>query len=161
MSRRAIWVGLVAGPSGCKPILVQSTKQRPQAHPRCHPRWLRHWSGLGHAQLLPQRDPPLGPLFKTVLGPASPWNRFWRDFLEVGSEANFLEVCFGRIPSGNFRTKATSKKSRPPSGNSRPNPPPLLPRSPSRSFSSHEAGWKIILLFFWDEINNGGEDAFL
>ena len=36
---------------------------------------------------------------KTVLGPASPWNRFWRDFLEVwgvgGSEANFLEVCFG------------------------------------------------------------------
>ena len=33
-----------------------------------------------------------------------------------GSEANFLEVCFGRIPCGNFYTKATSKKSRPPSG---------------------------------------------
>ena len=83
---------------------------------------------------------------KTVLGPASPWNRFWRDFLEVwgGSEANFLEVCFGRIPSGNLHTKAASKKSRPPSGNFCPNPPEL-PRSPSRSFSSHEAGWKIIL----------------
>ena len=61
-----------------------------------------------------------------------------------GSEANLLEVCFGRIPSGNFHTKATSKKSRPPSENFRPNPPEL-PRSPSRSFSSHEAGWKIIL----------------
>ena len=61
-----------------------------------------------------------------------------------GSEANFLEVCFGRLPSGNFHTKATSKKSRPPSGNFRPNPPEL-PRSPSRSFSSHETGWKIVL----------------
>ena len=59
------------------------------------------------------------------------------------SEANFLEVSFGRIPSGNFHTKATSKKSRPPSGNFRPNPPEL-PRSLSRSFSSHEAGWKNI-----------------
>ena len=62
-----------------------------------------------------------------------------------GSEANFLEVCFGRIPSGNLHTKATCKKSRPPSGNFRPNPPEL-PRSPSRSFSSHKAGWKILLL---------------
>ena len=61
-----------------------------------------------------------------------------------GSEANFLEVCFGRIPSGNFHTEATSKKSGPPSGNFRQNPPEL-PRSPSRSFSSHEAGRKAIL----------------
>ena len=61
-----------------------------------------------------------------------------------GSEVNFLEVCFGRIPSGNIHTKATSKKSRPPSGKFRPNPPEL-PRSPSRSFSCHEADWKIIL----------------
>ena len=61
-----------------------------------------------------------------------------------GSEANFLEVCFGRLPSGNFHTEVTSKKSRPPSGNFRPNPPEL-PRSPSRSFSSHEAGWKSVL----------------
>ena len=61
-----------------------------------------------------------------------------------GSEANFLEVCFGRLPSGNFHTKVTSKKSRPPSGNFRPNPPRNFLRSPSRSFSSHEAGWKII-----------------
>ena len=59
-----------------------------------------------------------------------------------GSEANFLEVCLGRIPYGNFHTKATSKKSRQPSGNFRLNPPEL-PRSPSRSFSSHEAGWRI------------------
>ena len=62
-----------------------------------------------------------------------------------GSEANFLEVCFGRLPPGNFHTKATSKKSRPPSGHFRPNPPEL-PRSSPRSFSSHEAGWKIVLL---------------
>ena len=61
-----------------------------------------------------------------------------------GSEANFLEVCFGRLPSGNFHTKTTSKKSGPPSGNVRLNPPEL-PRSPSRSFSSHEAGWKTVL----------------
>ena len=47
---------------------------------------------------------------KTVLGQAPARNRFWRDFPEVmgGSEANFLEVCFGRIPYGNFHTKATS-----------------------------------------------------
>ena len=62
-----------------------------------------------------------------------------------GSEANFLEVCFGRIPCGNFHTKTTSKKSRPPSGNFLPNPPEL-PRSPSRSFSSREAGRKIVLV---------------
>ena len=60
-----------------------------------------------------------------------------------GSEANFLEVCSGRIPSGNFHTKATSKESGasgPPSGHFRPNSPEL-PRSPSRSL----AGWKILL----------------
>ena len=28
-----------------------------------------------------------------------------------GSEASFFEVCFGRIPYGNFHTKVTSKKS--------------------------------------------------
>ena len=63
-----------------------------------------------------------------------------------GSEANFLELCFGRIPCGNFQTKATSKKSRPPSGNFRRNPPEL-PRSPSRSFSSREAGRKTVLIY--------------
>ena len=56
-----------------------------------------------------------------------------------GSEANFLEVCFGRIPSGNFHTKATSKKSGPPSGNFRPNPPEL-PRSPIRELFQSR-GW--------------------
>ena len=63
-------------------------------------------------------------LNKTMLGPASPWNRFWRDFLEVwgGSEVNFLEVYFRRNPCGNFHTKATSKESRPPSRNFRQNP---------------------------------------
>ena len=61
-----------------------------------------------------------------------------------GSEANFLELCFGRFPYGNFHTKATSKKLRPPSGNFRPNPPEL-PRSPSMSGSSEEAGRKIVL----------------
>ena len=61
-----------------------------------------------------------------------------------GSEANFLEVYFGRNPWGYFfHTKATSKKSRPPSGNFRQNPPET-PRSPSRSFSRREAGWKIV-----------------
>ena len=63
-----------------------------------------------------------------------------------GSEANFLELCFGRFPYGNFNTKATSKKFRSPSGNFCPNPP-KLPRSPSMSFSSREAGWKIVLPF--------------
>ena len=62
-----------------------------------------------------------------------------------GSEANFLELCFGRFPCGNFHTKATSKKFRPPSGNFRPNPPEL-PRSPSRSFSSRETGWRTLLI---------------
>ena len=79
---------------------------------------------------------------KAALGPASPWNRFWTDFLEVwgGSEANFLEVCFGRIPSGNFHTKATSKKSGPPSGNFRPNPPPpTSEKSLQKLFQSR--GW--------------------
>ena len=63
-----------------------------------------------------------------------------------GSEANFLELCFGWFPYGNFHTKATSKNFRPPSGNFRPNPPEL-PRSPSRSGSSEEAGRKIVLVF--------------
>ena len=67
-----------------------------------------------------------------------------------GSEANFLELCFGWFPYGNFHTKATSKKFRPPSGNFRPNPPEL-PRSPSRSGSSEEAGRKIVLLEFEQE----------
>ena len=62
-----------------------------------------------------------------------------------GSEANFLELCFGRLPYGDFHTKETSKKFRPPSGNFRPNPPEL-PRSPSRSDSSQEAGRKIVLI---------------
>ena len=67
-----------------------------------------------------------------------------------GSEANFLEVCFGRIPCGNFHTEATSKKSRPPSGNFRPNPPRSSDQSllASRSFSSQEAGRKIVLNLF-------------
>ena len=60
---------------------------------------------------------------KTLPGPASPWNRFWRDFLEVRAVPR-QEVCFGRIPSGNFHAKATSEKSGPPSGNFRQNPPP-------------------------------------
>ena len=52
-----------------------------------------------------------------------------------GSEANFLEFCFGRIPSGNFHAKATSKKSRPPSGNFRPNtPPPNFREVPPAAF---------------------------
>ena len=81
---------------------------------------------------------------KTMLGQASAWNRFWRDFLEVlgGSEANFLEVCFGRILYGNFHTNATSKKSAPPFPEaSHPNSPWTFEKS-LQSFSSHEAGWK-------------------
>ena len=45
-----------------------------------------------------------------------------------GSEANFLAFCFGR-----------ALRKLPPET-------PKLPRSPSRSFSSHEVGWKIILI---------------
>ena len=52
-----------------------------------------------------------------------------------GSEANFLEVFFRRIPSGNVHTKATSKKSRPPSGNFRPNPPRTSEKSLQEFFS--------------------------
>ena len=66
-----------------------------------------------------------------------------------GSEANFLELCSGRRPYGNFHTKATSKKFRSPSGNFSLNPPEL-PRSPSMSFSSREAGWKIVLGAIWE-----------
>ena len=55
----------------------------------------------------------------------------------AGSDANFLEVCFGRISYGNFHTKATSKKSRPPSGN-------FCQKRPSGTFSSHESAWKIL-----------------
>ena len=61
---------------------------------------------------------------KTVLRQASAWNRFWRDFLEVWRVPSkpLRTFCFGRIPCGTFHTKATSKKSRPPSGNFRSNP---------------------------------------
>ena len=71
-----------------------------------------------------------------------------------GSEANFLEVYFGRNSCGIFHTKATSKKSRPPSGNFRQNPPPETPRSPSRSFSRREAGWKIVLVLVPEPAEN-------
>ena len=53
-----------------------------------------------------------------------------------GSEANFLEVSFGRIPSGNVHTKATSKKSRPPYGNFRPTPPQTPEKSLQELFQS-------------------------
>ena len=56
-----------------------------------------------------------------------------------GSEANFLELCFGRFPYGNFHTKATSKKFRPPSGNFRPNPPRTSEKSLHELFQS--GGW--------------------
>ena len=80
-------------------------------------------------------------LIKTVLGQASAWNRFWRDFLEVwgGSEANFLEVCFGTIPYGDFHTKATSKKSGPPSGKFRPTSPQTSEKSLQELFQAR--GW--------------------
>ena len=83
------------------------------------------------------------------------WERFWglsrissgksQPFLEGllrnlgGSEANFWEVCFGRIPS-------TSKKSRPPPETSARTPPNFREVPPG--VSSHEAGWKIILIFW-------------
>ena len=70
-----------------------------------------------------------------------------------GSEANFLELCFGRFPCGNFHTKATSKKFRPPSGNFRPNPPEL-PRSPSRSFSSRETGFGELSYFYLADVSD-------
>ena len=84
---------------------------------------------------------------KTVLRQASSLEPLLKGLLRSlgGSEANFLELCFGWFPFGNFHTKATSKKFRPPSGNFRPNPPEL-PRSPSRSSSSEEAGRKIVLM---------------
>ena len=56
-----------------------------------------------------------------------------------GSEADFLELCFGRFPYGNFHTKATSKKFRTPSGNFRPNPPQTSEKSLHELFQS--GGW--------------------
>ena len=53
---------------------------------------------------------------------------------------NFLEVCFGRIPYGNVHTKATSKKSTPPSGNFR-----LKPEASGAFPVARLAGWKMIL----------------
>ena len=86
-----------------------------------------------------------------------------------GSEANFLELCFGRFRCGKFHTRATSKKFRPPSGNFRPNPPEL-PRRPSRSFSSRGTGWRTLLtlrqgkraqrLTFWVRRPRGGVGVF-
>ena len=58
-----------------------------------------------------------------------------------GSEANFLELCFGRFPYGNFHTKATSKKFRPPSGNFRPNPPPPETSEKSLHELFQPGGW--------------------
>ena len=68
-----------------------------------------------------------------------------------GSEANFLELCFRGFLYGYVYTKATSKKSGPPSGNFRPNPREL-PRSPSRSFFQPQGGLedslRILLEFY-------------
>ena len=46
-----------------------------------------------------------------------------------GSEAIFLEACFGRLPYGNFFAKAASKKSRAPSGTSGRSQPKPRPRA--------------------------------
>ena len=56
-----------------------------------------------------------------------------------GSEANFLEVCLGRIPCGNFHTKATSKKSRPPFRKLLLEPPQTSEKSLQELFQS--GGW--------------------
>ena len=63
---------------------------------------------------------------KTILRQASSLEPLLKGLLRSlgGSEANFLELCFGWFLYGNFHTKATSKKFRPPSGNFRPNTPP-------------------------------------
>ena len=101
-------------------------------------------------------------LSRIVLGQASAWNRVQRDFLG-GSEANFLEICFRRIASGNFHTKAASKKSRPPSGNFwRTLPPPELYRRAHNRERDNEESWAIAQspsgkCFFL----GGGEDCIL
>ena len=72
-----------------------------------------------------------------------------------GSEANFLEVAFGRIPYGNFHTNATSK-SRPPSRNFLNHPPRTSEKSLQVLFQSR--GWLevcLITIFFllWSKLS--------
>ena len=75
-------------------------------------------------------------VFKTVLGQASTWKRFWRDFLEIWG------VTKQTFASEGLRMEISTPRlllRRPTSGNFGPNFPEL-PKSPSRSFSSREAG---------------------
>ena len=63
---------------------------------------------------------------QTVLGQVSAWNRFWRDFLEVWGlgqlGSKLLRSLLRKDSVWKFHMQATSKKSRPPSGNFCPNP---------------------------------------
>ena len=121
------------------------------------PNWVCPWV-LVHSYNLLELN------FKTVLRPASAWDRFWRDFLEVWGVPKQTSLNFS---SDGFRMEistfwATSKKFRPPSGNFRPNSPEL-PRSSSRSGSSEEAGRKIVLSLTlintsWAKTVHGGND---
>ena len=58
-----------------------------------------------------------------------------------GYEANFLEVCFGRILYGNFHTKATSLGPLPETS---ARIPPRTSEKSIQELSSHEAGSKTL-----------------
>ena len=85
---------------------------------------------------------------KTLLGQASAWNRFWKDFLEVWVVPRQTSKKFA---SEGFRMEISTPtqllRSLGPLPETSARTPPELPRSPSRSFSSHKAGWKILLEF--------------
>ena len=106
--------------------------------------WSRCWGHSGDKEHPSPQPPPSNV-------------RFWRDFLEVwgGSAANFLEVCFEKIPYGNFHTKETSKKSGPPSGSFRPNPPPPNFRDvPAGAFPIGRLVGKLSYIYFLKHIED-------
>ena len=83
---------------------------------------------------------------KTVLRQASAWNRLWRDFLEVWGVPKQTSKNFA---SEGFRMQISTPRqllrSLGPLPETSARTPPELPRSPSRSGSSQEAGRKIVL----------------
>ena len=81
-----------------------------------------------------------------MLRQASAWNRFWTDFLEVWGVPKQTSK---KLASEGFRVEISTPRqllrSLGPLPETSARTPSKLPRSPSRSFSSREAGWKIVL----------------
>ena len=81
--------------------------------------------------------------FKTVIGQASAWNRFWRDFLKVWGVPKQTSKKFA---SEGFRMEISSPRQLLRSLGSLPKTSARTPRN-LQELSSHEAGWKILLNF--------------